>query len=233
MLGGPLLVRGTRLRDEFACPITRELMREPVIAADGHTYDKEAIEMWLRHHDTSPKTGQPMDHLFVVPNHNLKRLIKDLIAEKGEGLYVHDATEEDDKEEDNDELENREDGGRAGGRRGEGRYRFALVTEHILVLKCLGPVDSDWNGKSFRVTQRGCIGGRKQPAHLGGADFMQFSDATVSRRHFEIVFNKQACPLPSPPLPSRSFSARAPLQDALLLSVHVIPDPVFMLGLKS
>ena len=25
------------LRDEFTCPITRQLMRQPVIAADGHT----------------------------------------------------------------------------------------------------------------------------------------------------------------------------------------------------
>lgn len=50
-----LKVRGSALRDEFSCPITRELMRDPVIAADGHTYDREAIEMWLRNHDTSPK----------------------------------------------------------------------------------------------------------------------------------------------------------------------------------
>lgn len=32
-------------------------MRDPVIAADGHTYDREAIEMWLRNHDTSPKVS--------------------------------------------------------------------------------------------------------------------------------------------------------------------------------
>lgn len=48
-------VKGAALRDEFSCPITRELMRDPVIAADGHTYDREAVEMWLRNHDTSPK----------------------------------------------------------------------------------------------------------------------------------------------------------------------------------
>lgn len=57
--------------------------------------------------------------------------------------------------------------------------------------QCLGPTDSDWNDKSFRVTERGCVGGRKQPASLEGADFMQFSDATVSRRHFGITFNKE------------------------------------------
>ena len=34
------------LRDEFTCPITRQLMRQPVIAADGHTYDRQAIETW-------------------------------------------------------------------------------------------------------------------------------------------------------------------------------------------
>ncbi|CAN0290841.1 unnamed protein product, partial [Discosporangium mesarthrocarpum] len=105
MLDGPLLVRGNRLRDEFLCPITRELMRDPVIAADGHTYDREAIEMWLRNHDSSPKTGQPMDHRFVVANHNLKRLIKDLLLEKGEGLYVHEGAETDDGDDAGEETE--------------------------------------------------------------------------------------------------------------------------------
>ncbi|CAM9205658.1 unnamed protein product [Ectocarpus sp. 8 AP-2014] len=194
MLNGPLLVRGSALRDEFSCPITRELMRDPVIAADGHTYDREAIEMWLRNHDTSPKTGQPMEQLSLVPNLNLRRLIKDLLAEGGEGLYVYRV--DSDEEDDGPGRSSRAQGG--GGRRERGRekegnreYRFALVTEQILVLKCLGPTDSDWNDKSFRVTERGCVGGRKQPAMLAGADFMQFSDATVSRRHFGIIFDKE------------------------------------------
>jgi U-box domain len=169
MITKPVLVRGHRLRDEFACPITRELMRDPVIAADGHTYDREAIEMWLRNHDTSPKAGQPMDHLFLVANHNLKRLIRDLIVEGGEALYVKE--------------EGLPDGPDA-------PYRFALVPEHVLILKCLGPVESDWNGKSFRVTERGCMGGRKMPADLRGADFMHFTDATVSRSHFEIFYDR-------------------------------------------
>eukprot|EP00752_Nemacystus_decipiens_P007718 g6901.t1 len=177
-------------------------MRDPVIAADGHTYDREAIEMWLRNHDTSPKTGQPMEQLSLVPNLNLRRLIKDLLAEGGEGLYLHRADSDSDGDgddnggggDDGSGQTAREQGG-GGARRERGReedreYRFALVAEQILVLKCLGPTDSDWNDKSFRVTERGCVGGRKQPAMLAGADFMQFSDATVSRRHFGIVFDK-------------------------------------------
>ena len=69
------------LRDEFVCPITQELMFDPVIAADGHTYDRSAIQRWLTNHDTSPKTGKKLDHLNLVENHNLKRLIDDLVQE--------------------------------------------------------------------------------------------------------------------------------------------------------
>mmetsp|Transcript_14072 Transcript_14072/g.20798 ORF Transcript_14072/g.20798 Transcript_14072/m.20798 type:complete len:478 (+) Transcript_14072:189-1622(+) len=169
MITKPVLVKGHQLRDEFSCPITRELMRDPVIAADGHTYDREAIEMWLRSHNTSPRTGQLMDHLILVPNHNLKRLIKDLISEGGEGLYY------------------KEEGIDYGP---DAPYRHALVPEHVLILKCLGPVESDWNGKSYMVSEKGCIGGRRMPTELRGADFMHFSDVTVSRKHFEIFFDR-------------------------------------------
>eukprot|EP00567_Pseudictyota_dubia_P017663 CAMPEP_0197460846 /NCGR_PEP_ID=MMETSP1175-20131217/54991_1 /TAXON_ID=1003142 /ORGANISM="Triceratium dubium, Strain CCMP147" /LENGTH=172 /DNA_ID=CAMNT_0042996017 /DNA_START=34 /DNA_END=548 /DNA_ORIENTATION=+ len=34
--------------DAFLCPITREIMTDPVICADGHTYERHAIDMWLR-----------------------------------------------------------------------------------------------------------------------------------------------------------------------------------------
>lgn len=43
---------------EFVDCITQEIMRDPVITADGHSYERTAIETWLRHHDTSPKTGE-------------------------------------------------------------------------------------------------------------------------------------------------------------------------------
>lgn len=55
-----------RLRDEFSCPITCELLFDPVLAADGHTYDRSAIERWLSRHSTSPKTGQQLDHQQLV-----------------------------------------------------------------------------------------------------------------------------------------------------------------------
>lgn len=53
-------LKGQRIRDEFLCPITYELFREPVVACDGHTYEKAAIEKWLTNKDTSPRTGEKM-----------------------------------------------------------------------------------------------------------------------------------------------------------------------------
>merc|ERR1712196_398913 len=51
----------------FLCPITLELMDDPYIASDGHTYEKQAISEWLGKHDTSPKTGAVMPSKAILP----------------------------------------------------------------------------------------------------------------------------------------------------------------------
>lgn len=61
---------------EFRCPITLSVMRDPVIAADGHSYEREALEAWLRSHRTSPLTGARLEHMHVTPNHRLRSLIE-------------------------------------------------------------------------------------------------------------------------------------------------------------
>ncbi|KAF6732651.1 WD repeat, SAM and U-box domain-containing protein 1 [Oryzias melastigma] len=62
--------------DEFTCPITRELMREPVIAADGYSYEREAIESWINTKNrTSPMTNLPLLTTLLTPNHTLKMAI--------------------------------------------------------------------------------------------------------------------------------------------------------------
>ena len=66
--------------DEYQCPITMEVMNNPVIAADGFTYEKKDIEEWFRKKTPpilSPKTGEELDHLRLTPNHALKALIRD------------------------------------------------------------------------------------------------------------------------------------------------------------
>ena len=36
------------MEDAFTCPISQELMVDPVVAPDGHTYEREALMRWLR-----------------------------------------------------------------------------------------------------------------------------------------------------------------------------------------
>jgi hypothetical protein len=52
----------------FLCPITQELMDDPVVAADGNTYERAAITQWLATHDTSPMTNARMTHKELTPN---------------------------------------------------------------------------------------------------------------------------------------------------------------------
>ncbi|KAH6820863.1 U-box domain-containing protein kinase family protein [Perilla frutescens var. hirtella] len=55
----------------FACPILREVMTDPCVAADGYTYDRKAIEAWLHEKDTSPITELPLPHRYLIPNYAL------------------------------------------------------------------------------------------------------------------------------------------------------------------
>ena len=61
--------------DDFICPITQEIMDDPVIAVDGHTYDRIAIEEWFTHKRASPKTNSQLDSSALLPNHLIKRQI--------------------------------------------------------------------------------------------------------------------------------------------------------------
>ncbi|XP_019177364.1 PREDICTED: putative U-box domain-containing protein 50 [Ipomoea nil] len=62
----------------FLCPIFQDIMQDPHIAADGFSYEVEAIGEWLRSgHDTSPMTNLKLKHSLLTPNHVLRSLIYD------------------------------------------------------------------------------------------------------------------------------------------------------------
>ncbi|XP_077739515.1 WD repeat, SAM and U-box domain-containing protein 1 isoform X3 [Canis aureus] len=62
--------------DEFLCPITRELMKDPVIASDGYSYEKEAMENWIsKKKRTSPMTNLILPSMVLTPNRTLKMAI--------------------------------------------------------------------------------------------------------------------------------------------------------------
>merc|ERR1712129_153678 len=53
------------------CPITGQPMIDPVVAADGHTYERTAVLRWLETSNRSPMTGTVLSHKNVVPNYAL------------------------------------------------------------------------------------------------------------------------------------------------------------------
>jgi hypothetical protein len=56
-------------------------MEDPVVVADGHSYERRAIEAWFaRGHRRSPRTNVPLPHPVLVPNHALRGLIAELVA---------------------------------------------------------------------------------------------------------------------------------------------------------
>ncbi|KAI3450410.1 hypothetical protein Pfo_007075 [Paulownia fortunei] len=65
----------------FLCPILREIMHDPQVAADGFTYEGEALRGWLENgHETSPMTNLKLSHLNLTPNHSLRLAIQDWLA---------------------------------------------------------------------------------------------------------------------------------------------------------
>lgn len=78
------------LHKDLRCPITLEVMKDPVIAGDGHSYEREAIERWLVGHRTSPLTGRVIQNSQLIPNHRLRVLIQDLQASAEESPSSRD-----------------------------------------------------------------------------------------------------------------------------------------------
>ncbi|PSR86705.1 Serine/threonine-protein kinase [Actinidia chinensis var. chinensis] len=62
----------------FLCPILQEIMHDPQVAADGFTYEGDALLTWLENgNETSPMTNLKLDHLNLTPNHALRHAIQD------------------------------------------------------------------------------------------------------------------------------------------------------------
>lgn len=61
---------------DFCCPISLDLMRDPVIVSTGQTYDRTSIVRWMDEgHCTCPNSGQLLTHTHLVPNRALRSLI--------------------------------------------------------------------------------------------------------------------------------------------------------------
>jgi len=62
----------------FYCPISCQVMHDPVVLSDGHTYERRHIERWLSQKGTSPVTGAALaDGSVMFPNHALRNAIEE------------------------------------------------------------------------------------------------------------------------------------------------------------
>ncbi|KAM0062351.1 putative transcription factor C2H2 family [Helianthus debilis subsp. tardiflorus] len=70
--------------DDFRCPISLEIMSDPVTLTTGHTYDRSSIEKWFGSGNlTCPKTGEKVSSSHLVSNLCIKGIIKQYCLEKG------------------------------------------------------------------------------------------------------------------------------------------------------
>ncbi|CAF2977641.1 unnamed protein product [Rotaria sp. Silwood2] len=61
--------------DLLLCPLSYVLFRNPVVAQDGHTYERAAIEDWIRRNGRSPITQQRLSIENLYPNHLVEKIV--------------------------------------------------------------------------------------------------------------------------------------------------------------
>ncbi|KAG6764334.1 hypothetical protein POTOM_031800 [Populus tomentosa] len=64
--------------NHFRCPVSLDLMNDPVTMSSGITYDRESIEKWIEAGNvTCPITNKVLRSLDPIPNHTIRKMIQD------------------------------------------------------------------------------------------------------------------------------------------------------------
>lgn len=68
-----MIMNQANIPDEFLCPITRAIMRDPVMKRCGSSFERAGILSWLFDHNNScPLTRERLSPRDLVPNHALR-----------------------------------------------------------------------------------------------------------------------------------------------------------------
>jgi len=81
----------TDIPKEFICPISLEIMKDPVIMSDGQTYDRESITKALEFSPLSPIIKKRLNIEEAIPNHNLKSMIERFLNDSKNPLKVENS----------------------------------------------------------------------------------------------------------------------------------------------
>lgn len=84
---------GVPIPSYFCCPLSLELMLDPVIVASGQTYERSSIQKWLDHGLTiCPKTRQTLAHTNLITNYTVKAMIANWSDENNIKLHNSECT---------------------------------------------------------------------------------------------------------------------------------------------
>jgi len=65
--------------EAFVCPITQEIMEDPVITPQGMSFDRKAIIDWLSRNQRCPLTKKPLKKEDLITNYALKSSIQEYL----------------------------------------------------------------------------------------------------------------------------------------------------------
>jgi STIP1 family protein 1 len=68
--------------DLLMCPISQEIMTDPVMTPYGHCYQRSCIEAWLIKHDTCPITGQKLTVDQLIPCYTVKAIVDEYLSKQ-------------------------------------------------------------------------------------------------------------------------------------------------------
>eukprot|EP00928_Gymnodinium_smaydae_P032461 TRINITY_DN23503_c0_g1_i1.p1 TRINITY_DN23503_c0_g1~~TRINITY_DN23503_c0_g1_i1.p1 ORF type:complete len:377 (-),score=53.67 TRINITY_DN23503_c0_g1_i1:202-1233(-) len=68
----------SRIKEHYLCPITHRLLVDPVVAMDGHVYERKALQRWLAKKEASPTTNQPMG-TTVIPSLVARQTVGEMV----------------------------------------------------------------------------------------------------------------------------------------------------------
>ena len=81
--------------EHFICSISGEIFKDPVMAADGQTYERESIEKWIATKEgqpvRSPLTGAILNNHTLTPNHTVKSMISSWQQKNKNGKHLEKA----------------------------------------------------------------------------------------------------------------------------------------------
>ncbi|XP_031100720.1 U-box domain-containing protein 21-like [Ipomoea triloba] len=86
--------RELKIPSNFVCPISLDLMKDPVMLSTGITYDRDSIEAWIEAGNrTCPLTKQALlAGSDPVPNHAIRQMIQDWCVENADSGVERIAT---------------------------------------------------------------------------------------------------------------------------------------------